>query len=225
MNTLLNKLYNSYWQGYLDYVRDACTEPAAFPYLIDPEERYSTATERIMICGQETQGWGNEFDGQRDLVTVEQVCGIYRGFVWTDGYNSPYWSFVKQIKKSFPKKGFVINNIVKVGRRNKAGCNDLINDRALTYFPVNRTEYNILAPDIIIFLTGPNYDWRIEKVLGPFFKKRVSESLSCLDTLTFEDSSLPRAIRCYHPGFLRRKGLTSCYLNEIIKFCNSSHLR
>lgn len=219
MNTKLKELYSTYWQSYLDNVRDDFSSPAAFPFLIVPEDSYLQARERIMICGQETQGWGNELDGQQDPVTVSQVQDIYRGFVWPGGYNSPYWNFINKIKCSFLEKGFVINNIVKVGRRFGPGCDDRINDKALKFFPVSREELTILRPDKIVFLTGPDYDWRIQKVLGPYSKKKAYDGMNCLDILTFNDSSLPKAIRCYHPGYMKRKKITETYLKMIIDFC------
>ena len=219
INSLLLNLYNKFWQNYLSDVRDSCSEPAAFPFLIEAERSYISASNRVMLCGQETQGWCNEYDTQTEPVSIEQVCKVYRDFVWNNGYNSPYWGFIKALKENLPEAGYVINNIVKIGRRYDPGCNDDINEKARTHFPVNREEFRILNPNKIVFLTGPNYDWRIQEVLGPFTKKRVNDKLKCLDILTFEDPSLPQAIRCYHPAYLRRRSLTTSYLDEIIKFC------
>ena len=221
MNTLLEELYDTHWQGYMENVRDACSSPAAFPYLIVAKDDYSRASDRIMICGQETQGWGNEFDEQQAPVTVRQIIDIYRGFVWTGGYNSPYWAFINKMQVALPSKGFVINNIVKVGRRHGPGCDDEINDKALKFFPVNREEFSILKPDKIVFLTGPNYDWHIQRVLGPFSKTAVQDGTKCLDILTFRDPLLPQAIRCYHPAYLRRRKLTDSYIAKVIDFCKT----
>lgn len=218
--TQLKDLYQQYWPSYLTNIKDACSEPAAFPFLIEPEQSYLEAESRIMICGQETCCWGEkEYGKQTAPVTVPQMLEVYRRFVWDGGYNSPYWNFVNRIKIVHPEKGFVINNIVKIGRRYESGCSDEINDKALQYFPVFRQELQILKPDMIVFLTGPKYDWRIQKVLGPFRKEPVREGSSCLDLISFEDKSLPQAIRCYHPGYLRRNKLTDVYLKDIIDFC------
>lgn len=219
MNQKLIELYSKYWDKYLISIRDGCHEPAAFPFLIAVQDAYKYSEEKVMICGQETQGWGNEYDDLESYPTVEQVIDIYKGFVWTDGYNSPYWNFIKAIKKALPAKGFVVNNIVKVGKRYGAGCDEEIYHKSMAIFPVGQEEKRILAPNAIVFLTGPNYDCKIRDVFGDFEVKPVSLGIKCLDELIFFDESMPRTIRCYHPGFLRRNRLSNLYLEEIIKFC------
>ena len=58
---LLN-LYSMYWDEYIENVRKVSN--SASPFLIVPRDNYCTAKNRIMICGQETQGWCNELDNK-----------------------------------------------------------------------------------------------------------------------------------------------------------------
>ena len=218
MNETLKELYKKYWDSYINHIRDSSPEPAAFPFLISASDSYLHSGQRVMICGQETQGWGNEFDNQ-DKVNCEAILEIYEKFVGPknrkSGYNSPYWHFITAIMEANTDKEFVMNNIVKIGRRYGSGCNDLINELSMKFFPVNKKEFEILKPDYLIFLTGPDYDGRIKKILGEFKIKKISDDINCIDLLTFEDKSLPQAIRCYHPNYIQRIRKRDEYLNII----------
>lgn len=219
INEKLEQLYEDNWQSYLLNVRDSGPEPAAFPFLISVQDDYIHSDKRIMICGQETQGWGNRYDNQPKNMTYEKILLEYRNFVGPidgkSGYNSPYWNFINAIMSVHTDKAFVINNIVKTGRRYGSGCNEIINELSIKFFPVNRKEFEFLKPDYLIFLTGPNYDERIKKILGDFKVKNLNDELRCIDLLIFEDKNLPSAIRCYHPNYIQRIKKRDNYLNLI----------
>lgn len=190
MNLQLFNLYQNHWDDYIAKIRNNGKKEAAFPYLIHVPSSYSNADIRIMICGQETYGWGNEYDG-KDAVTVKEIRDIYHGFVNIgNGYNSPFWNFQKRIINHFPNIGFIRNNIVKIGKRHSPGCDDYIDSLTDKYFRVFRTEVEILQPHLIIFLTGNGkYDVKIRTNLGPFSVKSLSEKF-LFEQLRFEDETL-----------------------------------
>lgn len=215
----LRNLYSQNWSGYIENVRK--TTDSAYPFLILPRKSYCEHNKRIMICGQETQGWGNELDGVNpEEVSPQRIMNIYNGFVNSGAYNSPYWNFSHRIEEALPDARSVHNNIVKVGKRSGAGCNDSINALALQHFNVFRSELDILRPNVILFLTGPNYDWRIKSVLGEFSAKPVTSGMF-IDSLTFSNPSLPPAVRTYHPGYIQRQGMFQQYAETIAKEISS----
>lgn len=215
----LEKLYSENWAGYIENVRKVTD--SAYPFLIHPLRSYCESLRRIMICGQETQGWGNELDGMNpDEVSPQRIMNIYNGFVNSGAYNSPYWNFSHRIEEALPDTKSVHNNIVKVGKRFGAGCDDSINALALQHFNVFRRELEILKPDVILFLTGPNYDWRIKSVLGSFAARPVADGMF-IDRLSFSDSSLPPALRTYHPGYIQRQGMFQQYAETIAREISS----
>lgn len=202
----LKDIYQKYWDGYFTHIRNNPSIEPANPFLIVEPYDYRNKTKKVMICGQETQCWGEkEFGDSPDKATLDAILGIYAGFVNEKRYNSPYWQFINSLKKACPEVGFVCNNIVKIGKKYGAGCDDRINELTLKYFPVIPEELAILKPDMILFLTGPKYDWRIRKALGDFKTKQIG-NINCFDEIIFDDSSLPKAIRCYHPRYLRQCG-------------------
>lgn len=201
MNTL-SEVYHQHWNAYLVNIRRNSDIAPANPFLIVEPKDYYNKSKKVMICGQETQGWGNEFDDHPESATIEALLNLYDGFVNFGGYNSPYWQFINSLKKACPDVGFVCNNIVKIGKKYGSGCDDTINELSLKYFPVIHEEISILRPDVILFLTGPKYDVRIKKALGDFSIKPVG-NLNKFDCISFLDKSLPLAYRCYHPRYLR----------------------
>ena len=215
MNNLLLNLYSQYWDGMIQnvYKADEVNHPSSYPILIQATPHYQNATKRVMFCGQETYGWGREFPNP-DATTPNKLMGVYNGFVnknWggkqikKPGYNSPYWNFQWNIMKRFPDVGYVAQNIVKIGKRSKTGCDDFIFQRTLEHFPVWNEELKILRPDCIIFLTG-SYDWRIRKAAGDFDVKHVEGVDGLLDQLIFKDPAMPIAFRTNHPRALQSKG-------------------
>lgn len=199
----LTKLYEKHWSTYVDNIRTQEQVEAANPFLIVPPEDYEKKKHRVMICGQETMCWGEkEFGDNNDMATIEALMDLYDSFVNNGGYNSPYWQFVKYLKRTCEDTSFVMNNIVKIGKRFDKGCDDSINALALKYFPVFKEELNILKPDLIVFLTGNKYYGRMRLALGDFTSDPLNGS-DCVQKLVFSDSDIPTALCCYHPNYLR----------------------
>lgn len=213
LNNQLKDLYQKYW----DKTRDEIVigKDSAFPFMIRVNERYEKAPKRVMFCGQETYAWNSEEYNTVEKSSVESIMKRYDIFVNNGGYNSPYWNFQKQIINDNPQIGFVQDNIVKIGKADEAGCDETIDNLAHQYFPVFREEVNILRPDLIIFLTGPNYDNKIEYNLGSFTKESCLDKDEfsflnhpeniCFDKLTFNDSNIPISYRINHPGSIQRQ--------------------
>lgn len=218
MNSLKD-IYLKYWNDYIEHIRNNHAIEPANPFLIVEPLDYREKAKKVMICGQETQGWGNEFDHDPNSATINALLGLYAGFVNNGGYNSPYWQFINQLKKHCPNVGFVCNNIVKIGKQFSPGCDDTINDLTLKYFPVIPEELSVLKPDIILFLTGPSYDKRIKGALGDFQTEQIN-NINNFIQIKFKDSSLPKAYRCYHPRYLRLSGQESMILEFLINEFN-----
>lgn len=208
MNDALIALYEKYWDGFITNVYKPYMGKCAYPFLIQVPQQYIEANKRVMICGQETQGWGKR---NPDTTSVQDIQQMYYQFmdnnIWHnnkyDGKikKSPYWNFNRRLSKSNSEVGFIFQNVVKVGKYEKAGCDNKIYELSKQYFPVWMEELKILKPDLIIFLTG-TYDWRIKEEIGTFNKVPISEDLF-LDELYFDNPLMPKAYRTNHPRFLQ----------------------
>ena len=217
MNDRLRDLYETYWDSYLEHIRFNPDLTAAFPFLIFVPKEYEAADFKVMFCGEETQGWGGEFEDKPN-VTVRNLQRIYNGFVNGNGYNSPYWNFQRRIISNHSHCGYIRNNIVKIGKKRQAGCDENIDRLTRKYFPVFKRELEILRPDLIIFLSGTGvYDWKIKLALGAFKKISMSDKFT-FERLEFADPEIPHAIRLNHPAWLQRKRLYWPAINRLNRY-------
>ena len=221
MSDSLYELYSSRWDDFKEKIQSKVE--SAMPFLIVPTNDYCLSEKRIMIVGQETDSWAGEVYDFPEEQTPCNVLKVYDRFVNRGGYNSPYWDFIRAIKDTAPSNTkFVINNVVKIGKKRGAGCDDYINSLTLEHMNLLSQELEILKPDMILFLTGPNYDHRIEAAFGKIKTEKAEANLSArqLAKLQFSDSGMPPSYRCYHPAYLRRSKNFDRYLdiiNDIIK--------
>lgn len=225
MRHALENLYRYHWDSFLQnvYIPNINTQHAsAYPFLIYPSEHYMLAHKKVMICGQETFGWGGELSSP-DEKMVEKLQLLYHNFVNKNsgeknnikkpGYNSPYWNFHWQLMKNNPDVGFVFQNVVKIGKCVDKGCDDTIFDLSQKYFSVWKDELDILKPNLIIFVTG-NYDGRIRREIGSFICEPLWKG-EFLDQLIFDDPNMPLCIRTNHPAYLQRTKRYHAMANKI----------
>lgn len=234
MNEKLMELYSSKWNNLMNglnsiYEDDNLLIKPTNPLLIKIQSGidYDSADFRLMIFGQETNGWYEEDD------TIEGVLKGYSDFLKDDycfKYGGHFWNGISRfnslLSSKFPDKNFQViwNNIVKIGKSDGKGMPpDYIYSVERERFSVIRDELSILKPNFILFLTGPYYDWVIEDNFGqlkfesilPYTSRQMSK---------LEIGGIP-AIRTYHPNYLWRNDINSFFntiLNEI-RICNIVH--
>ncbi len=208
MNQQLRALYADMFTPLSDIITDYnCKNKSLItnPYLLAASHDYYAAKRRVMIFGQETNTWGGEFgnDGVFNPDTsVEELMNLYDLFAYT-GYNSPFWNYCKVLKSAGSKQGvsFIYNNLMKLGLVGATGYNP---DIAPKFNPL-LAEIEILKPDLLIFLSGPNYDFRIRTQISDFSMQQVLEQypIRKFAKLKFTNETLPEAYRTYHPNYLR----------------------
>ncbi len=230
MNDQLLNLYNSKWEGLCSAMQPILADNTleikpTCPLLltIDNEEEFNDAEIRLMVFGQETNSWYDEFHNN-----LEAIIGTYDSFFnggecWR--YGGQFWNGVSrfinllQAKHSDKKIKIVWNNIVKIGKYNDKGFPpDYIYEVEREHFSVIKEELEIIKPNIVLFFTGPNYDsvihdnfGKLEKqALAPFSERQVSKIK--LDSVDF-------AFRTYHPNYLWRNDIDS-YFDRIINEIN-----
>ena len=84
------------------------------------------------------------------------------------------------------------------------------------YFNVINDEINVLKPDIILFVSGPNYDKVIKNSLIDANFEALSDKFSARQIAKIEFKNHNNIFRTYHPNYLWRNNIDS-YFNEIIE--------
>ena len=226
MNDKLFALYESKWDLLLNAFEPIHNDERleikpANPLLlyIDNEEEYKNADIRVMIFGQETNSWYDERGA-----TIEDVQDLYDDFFngkncWT--YGGQFWNGVKRFLESldnkYPNKStrLIWNNIVKIGKQGKKGFPpDYIYEIERENLHVIPDEIKILKPNLVLFLTGPNYDGIIKDNFGSLIYEALPDfSERQLARIKLEE--VPFAYRTYHPNFLWRNDIDD-YFDTII---------
>ena len=159
-------------------------------------EAYEKADVKVMIFGRETNNWNDgrrphlpngtyNFDLRTnddiiaEIMGPEGICDTYDAYCnYPEGGETNFTkrmkALVERLRRAMPGKKveFVWNNIHKIGRgasgpghctgQPTAEIRDIVRNR----FNVVPDEIDILRPDVVIFLTGPDADNAIADTFG-----------------------------------------------------------
>lgn len=177
LNDQLAELYSKNWSEL--EMKAKSTANITHPLLIKVnEEKYLESDIKVMIFGQETDGWHGEFPREENPSTVERLMSAYESYYYGVKNKSkrPFWNnrnfkyFENKITKHFKEKNknvaFLWNNISKIGKTSRGRATGNIRELELKYLKVIEDEIEILKPDIVIFSTGVSRDKHIEDAFG-----------------------------------------------------------
>lgn len=198
MNKALEQLYRGKWNNLIENSKELRT---AYPLLIKVNEDYVNADIRVMIVGQETDGWIGELQKCEKSIAEAQE-EYFKYFYKSKNKNRrPFWNrknfryFKEELVKRWPNKkvGFVWNNVHKIGKISRGKPTPRIIELERRYFDVFGSELDILAPNIIIFASGDRCIPVKHLKVKPVNKDPVSK----VHLLDFPDIF---AVRTYHPN-------------------------
>lgn len=197
------------------------------PFLIASNPHYEAARPKIVIVGQENNGWLDhctyaEFlSGKR---STEEVLEQYRVFDPALTYNTTFFQYFARIRDSILGVdatryywAALWLNLFKFNHGGKSTLGSphegLIRELQGDVF---RQEIEILAPDVVIFLTGPRYDPVIDGFFGSVLRLPL-EGHSTWEVAKLQARGLPAmSFRTYHPGYLNRIRRTKPYCLDSI---------
>jgi hypothetical protein len=198
-------------------------------FCLKASDDYMQSDVKVMIFGQETNDWEREFphpDGLPHLLNVYDEffnngrCFSYGGQFW-NGFSKIQDRIREEYSEESKKIGFIWNNVIKIGRCGSVGAPsaDVLEwQKATRELTLKELEY--YKPDIVIFLSGPNYDKHIVNIFEDADFSDLGERPQ-RQFAKISSSLLPaKTLRTYHPGYLWRHGFYS-YLEDIIKFVKS----
>ena len=146
INVKLRKLYEEKWIILENKAKEIAE--ISHPLLIKvDEEKFTNSDIKILIFGQETDGWFDKFPNKN----IDEIMNEYHQYLTysNDKDRRPFW-----------------NNISKIGKTTRGEPTGAIRNIENKYFNIIVPEIEILKPDIIIFTTGYKRDWYFEEKLG-----------------------------------------------------------
>ena len=135
-------------------------------------------------------------------------------------HGGPFWNAIRQFNETFSEShtsvSFTYNNIIKIGKHEAKGLpSEPILRWQNRWFEVVREEVRVLAPDAVIFFTGPDYDKFIEEAFGSVEFCQIGPR-SARQLTRVRARVLPvNTFRTYHPNYLWRNDFHA-YKREIV---------
>lgn len=225
INQKLLKLFESKWEA-VNKFYDALQEEEEWAVLhlacIPPN--YEKTKYKILIVGQENNGYGYETEPKKSMLfTLDFQNGRYYD-------NAPFFSFPYSFcasindcdNEKYSKKSYLAWVNLKefsFETSSKKPLNEKAQNIIDNEYNILEEEIKIINPDIVLFLTGPNYDYYIKAQLKGVEFKTV-ENYGIRQFARVEHEALPKnSFRIYHPVYLRRRSLENNYLEKLKKEC------
>lgn len=130
--------------------------------LIKVDYKYIDADIKVMIVGQETDGWCGKLEDNKK--NIENVLDTYYNYLYKskDKNRRPFWNRknFKYFQEELSKKlipcsvSFIWNNVSKIGKISRGKPSKKIEELEKKYFNVFEDELKILKPNIVIFTIG-----------------------------------------------------------------------
>lgn len=211
----LRELYEEYTPQFKEILENTRSfqMDVSGPLLMSPDKRYGLQRTRLLIVGQETNGWGYF---SNDL---EAGMKHYEKFALGDDVASEtFRSVIEKVESLLgnAQGSSAWTNISKFDMDAGRPLGKVLTE-VMTVDHLLVREIEILEPDLILFFTGPYFDSRIERVFPeiqfhaiPGFK---TDQLAALHHTTFGATVL----RTYHPNYLRRSRLENSVLEYVKK--------
>ena len=203
----LNGLYFKYWDNISSLIGAA--NGLSHPLLISIPEAYLSQKEKLLIVGQQTNGWC--------VGSIDDLLECYKEFNFGKQYfSSPFWNVTRNLEKFLKIDPFAItwSNLNKCDF-NGSRPNKKLEQEIYSKFPVLTGEIGLLKPDIVLFFSGPNYDSHLKRIFPKCKFINVSGFLE-RQLCRVEHQVLPfNSYRTYHPKYLRISGLELKVLNKL----------
>ena len=181
--------------------------PCQYFYFTD---EYLNSAIKVMIVGKATNGWF-----QDPSWTVKQAMEATKEFLYKDNCaGSFFWRFSWEFEslmngeKPFGKFNVFYSNMFRIS--NDAEPKDLYRHPELVeeYLDAVQSlshEIRIASPDVLLFLTGPDYDTYLMRIFRGVRFEKASAKYSERELARLVHESLPvNTFRLYHPNYANR---------------------
>jgi hypothetical protein len=222
MQSQLLELYESQLAKARSYPQ--VTPKLSCPLLISVRPGWEFAERRVLVVGQETFGWDLELSRQGVSVTISRLqqlldAGLLRSsvealtrkydeFFYVGGWlNRPFWNAVDALRTLFGRDAVLWSNVFRFdfeGRSIlKASAKELAEIFAIQDGML-RDEIKVVKPTAVVFFSGPNYDFALEREFGSIQKQQVANFPEHGFARLVAGGLPPATYRTYHPAYLWR---------------------
>ena len=230
MDCRLADAYRECWWRLLDALPKLSKEELqqlSNPFMVKCLPAYRKAKRKILFVGQETNGWDSfeqtlskvssgDREAMRDNI-IEYLQWMYEDFRYHRKWDhTPFWRGARRLYKALSPDqgddGFLHTQLVRFDMNNTRPPKH-VEDLLQQEFNVLFMEIQALQPDVVIFLTGPNYDECITKSFRHVVRPGDTLTFESIAGMTYNElarishATLPfHTYRTYHPGYsLQRK--------------------
>ncbi len=171
-------------------------EGVSRPLFISVPDNYYKTKVKLMIVGQQTNGWGDNRMG------LDRLLQLYDEFNLAEKKygGSPFWRYshtlFKALNPAGPDRAFLWSNLIKVDQKKDRPESQIESEVAtLRLLP---EEIRLLKPDVVVFFTGPKYENCLQNTFANVKFRTISKCLSRV----VHDNLPTHSYRTYHPGYL-----------------------
>lgn len=206
-STLL-RLYSEHWNELISTRNEIANSHG--PYLCSPGKEYLDSLVKLVIVGQETNGWS------RHNQIVEQMQTYEKFDLGKKYVSSPFWNVIRKIEKGVIGKQYCSASL-NLNKFDVNGKPPRENNLAKIekFDTILNLEILALKPDAVIFFTGWKYDKRIENCLNSTVEMVPGFNRRELGQIKLANEPI-KIFRTYHPNYLRRSGKEAKIIDEII---------
>lgn len=246
MKKQLAGLYEDYkkkWEKAATETSPDFLERLSSPLLLSARDAWPNSKKRLLMVGQETLGWGFQegeyypWDGSPiisflDFLNVSNAVQLlqngYEHFDFSkhqpENYRSPFWQTYRTLREKLENDmewSILWSNLFRFSVDGGSVIGSCTEDELSTVSNLNRgilnDEIATLKPSCVIFFTGPNYDFELERCFQGIeysqFKAHPVREVALL-----KHPALPtKSYRTYHPRylFMRKWDIFEDILHEI----------
>lgn len=178
-----------------------------------PRGKYLSSEFKVVFIGKETNGWFNDNERKEEGLTqinrqfekyIHSLKKIYSRHNIGANYRSPIYLFIDLLVERISESknvGFLLTELLRHDYDCSGLPTDIIAKVAYDNNFILRKELEILKPDALVFLTGPNYDRHITMTYPTaFFQEFKGYSLNQVSVIK-NIPNIKMAIRIYHPDY------------------------
>jgi len=229
MNDLQNKLN----ELYLEYLNKIFTDKILFDQISKFEisspiflncnsefGKYIDADYKVLYVGKETNYWFNQSEREKcglldDVsnheIYLQALTDLYKIFNIGHKYKTAIFTFmdilVEKLRLNNESSGILWTNLLRHDHFGNGKVPFEV-EQKITYDNnyIFRKELEILKPDAIVFVTGPKYDYILEKTF-PGIKYIAIKNMAVGEICLLEHNDIPqKSIRVYHPDAHKYQG-------------------